>query len=66
MVTEMNISQFRDWLDDADSDDLVTMAPLLLSTIGTLDERHQARFIEKVKSDPRARSVFEKLNAFAK
>jgi hypothetical protein len=62
MATEMNISQFRNWLNDTQPDDLVTIAPLLFSRIGTLDQRHQERFIEEVQSDPQAKSVFAKLN----
>ena len=36
MVTEMNISQFRSWLNNAPPEDLVTIAPQLFSRIGTL------------------------------
>jgi len=62
MKTEMNISQFRSWLNEAQPDDLVTIAPLMLNTIGTLDQRHQERFIEEVKSNPQAKSLFAKLS----
>ena len=61
MVTGTNINQFRSWLNDAPPEDLVTIAPLLFSRIGTLDQRHQERFIQEVQRDPQARRVFEKM-----
>ena len=65
-MTEMNISQFRSWLNEARPEDLVTIAPLLFSRIGTIDQRHQERFIEEVQSNPQAKSVFAKLNTYSK
>ena len=64
MVAETNIGQFRNWLSDAPPDDLVKVAPLLFSRIGTLDQAHQDRFIKEVQGDPQARSVFEKMKSF--
>lgn len=61
MVTEMNISQFKSWLNTAPPEDLVTIAPLLFNRIGGLDQRHQERFIQEVQSNPEAKSVFRKL-----
>ena len=61
MTTEMNIGQFRSWLNNAPPDDLVTIAPQLFGKIGTLDERHQDRFIEEVHNNPQAKSLFKKL-----
>ena len=61
MVTEMNISQFRSWLSNAPPEDLVTIAPQLFSRIGTLDDRHQDRFIQEVQNNPQAKSLFRKL-----
>lgn len=61
MVTEMNISQFKTWLNDARPDDLVTIAPLLFSRIGTLDKTHQERFIKEIQQNPQAKTVFQKL-----
>jgi len=61
MVGGPNISQFRTWLNDAAPEDLVTIAPLLFSRIGTLDQTHQDRFIQQVKSDPQAKLIFDKL-----
>lgn len=65
MVVETNIGQFRSWLDKAPPEDLVTIAPLLFSRIGTLDERHQERFIQEVQRQPQAKRVFEKLQTFS-
>ena len=65
MVGGTNISQFRTLLNDAAPDDLVTIAPLLFSRIGTLDQPHQDRFIQEVKSDPQAKRVFEKLQSYS-
>ena len=59
MVAGTNISQFRSFINDASPDDLVALAPLLFSRIGTLDERYQERFIQEVKRDPQAKRVFE-------
>ena len=61
MVGGTNISQFRTFINDATPDDLVTITPLLFSRIGTLDQSQQDRLIQQVKSDPQAKSVFEKL-----
>jgi len=65
MVTGTNISQFRTFINDATPDDLVTIAPLLFSRIGTLDQTQQDRFVQQIKSDPQAKSVFEKLQTTA-
>ena len=65
MVGGSNISQFRTFINDATPEDLVTIAPLLFSRIGTLDQSHQDRFIQQVKSDPQAKRVFEKLQTFS-
>ena len=61
MVTDTNISQFRSFIQNAQPEDLVTIAPLLFSRIGTLDQTHQDRLIKQVQSDPQAKRVFEKL-----
>ena len=61
MVTETNIGQFRTFIKDAPPEDLVTIAPLLFSRIGTLEPRQQEKFIQEVKSDPQAKLVFDKL-----
>ena len=65
MVAGANISQFRSLLNEATPEDLVTIAPLLLSRIGTLDQAKQEQFIQKVKTDPQAKQVFEKMTTFA-
>ena len=64
MVGGTNISQFRTLLNDAAPEDLVAIAPLLFSRIGTLDQSQQERFIQEVKSDPQAKRVFEKMQSF--
>ena len=64
MVAGANISQFRSLLNEATPEDLVTIAPLVLSRIGTLDESKQERVIQQVKSDPQAKQVFEKMKTF--
>lgn len=61
MVADTNISQFRTFIQNAPPEDLVTIAPLLFSRIGTLDQAQQDRFIQQVQSDPQAKRVFEKL-----
>lgn len=61
MIAGANISQFRTFINDASPDDLVTIAPLLFSRIGTLDQSHQQRVIQEIQSDPQATSVFNKL-----
>jgi hypothetical protein len=65
MVGGTNISQFRTLLNDAAPEDLVTIAPLFFSRIGTLDQSQQDRFIQQVKSDPQAKSAFDKLQTFS-
>jgi hypothetical protein len=64
MVAGTNISQFRTLINDASPEDLVTVAPLLFSRIGTLPQSHQERFIKEVQSDPQAKRVFEKMQSF--
>ena len=61
MVADTNISQFRTFIQNAPPEDLVTIAPLLFSRIGTLDQAQQDRFVQQVQSDPQAKRVFEKL-----
>jgi hypothetical protein len=65
MVAGTNISQFRTWLNDAAPEDIVTIAPLLFSRIGTLDQSQQDRVIQEVRSDPQAKRVFEKMQTYA-
>ena len=64
MVAGTTINEFRTWLNDAPPEDLVKIAPLLFSRIGTLDQTHQDRFIKEVQSDPQAKSVFEKMKSY--
>jgi hypothetical protein len=64
MVAGTNINEFRTWLNDAPPEDLVKIAPLLFSRIGTLDQTQQDRFIKEVQSDPQAKSVFEKMKSY--
>lgn len=65
MVAGTNIGQFRTWLNDAPAEDLVTIAPLLFSRIGTLDQRHQEQFVQEVQRDPQAKRVFDKMLTFS-
>ena len=66
MVLDTNTSQFRTWIKDAPPEDLVTIAPLLLTRIGTLEQSHQERFIQEVQRDPQAKRVFEKIQSFSR
>ncbi len=61
-----NTSQFRTWISSATPEDLVTIAPLLVSRIGTLEPRHQERFIQEVQRDPQAKRVFEKMQSYSR
>ena len=65
MVLDTNTSQFRTWIKDAQPEDLVTIAPLLFSRIGTLEPRQQEKFIQEVQKDPQAKRVFEKMQSFS-
>ena len=42
------------------------IAPVLFSRIATLDEQQQDRFMRQVQSDPQAKRVFEKMQAFSR
>jgi hypothetical protein len=64
MVAGTNISQFRSLLNEATPDDLVAIAPLLFNRIGTLDQSKQDQLIQQIKSDPQAKTVFEKMKTF--
>jgi hypothetical protein len=57
-------SQFRTWIKDAPPNDLVAIAPLLFSRIGTLEQSQQERFIQEVQRDPQAKRVLEKMQSF--
>lgn len=61
MVAGTNITQFRTLINDATPEDLVAVAPLLFSRIGTLDQSQQQSLIQKIQSDPQAKTVFNKL-----
>ena len=63
MVAETNTSQFRTWINDAQPDELLTIAPMLFSRIGTLDQRHQERFVDEVRRNPEAKRMFEQLQS---
>jgi hypothetical protein len=65
MVAGTNISQFRSLLNEATPDDLVTIAPLLFNRIGTLDQSKQDQLIQQIKSDPQAKTAFERMKTFA-
>ena len=65
MMTETNISQFKNWLAAATPDEIVTIAPTLFNRFGNLDQSHQQRLIQDLKQNPQAMSVFEKLPAFS-
>jgi hypothetical protein len=60
-----NASKFRSWVKDAQPEDLLTIAPVLFSRIGTLDQSHQDRFFKEIKSDPQAKRVFDKMQSYA-
>jgi len=61
VLDSTNTSQFRTWIKDASPEELVTIAPLLFTRIGTLEQSQQDRFIKEVQSDPQAKRVFEKI-----
>ncbi len=60
-----NTNQFRTWIKDAPPEDVVTIAPLLFSRIGTLEQSQQERFIQEVQRDPQAKRVFEKMKSYS-
>ena len=59
-----NANQFRTWVKDAPPNDLVAIAPLLFSRIGSLEKSDQERFIQEVQRDPQAKRVLEKMQSF--
>jgi hypothetical protein len=63
MVADNNASQFRSWINTAQPEDLLTIAPVLFNRIGTLDQRHQDRFIQEVQRDPQAKRMFEQMQS---
>jgi hypothetical protein len=64
VLNPTNTSQFRNWIKGAPPEDLVAIAPLLFSRIGTLEKNHQDRFIQEVQRDPQAKRIFEKMQSF--
>ncbi len=64
VLDNTNTNQFRTWIKDAPAEDLVAIAPLLFSRIGTLEQSHQERFIQEVQRDPQAKRVFEKMQSY--
>ena len=65
VLDSTNASKFRTWIKDEQPEDLVSIAPLLFSRIGTLEQGQQERFIKEVQSDPQAKRVFEKMQSYA-
>jgi hypothetical protein len=61
-----NASQFRSWIKDAPPEELLSIAPLLFTRIGTLEQRDQDRFIQEVQRDPQAKRVFEKMQTYSR
>jgi hypothetical protein len=57
-------NQFSTLIKDATPEDLVKIAPLLFSRIGTLEQGQQERFIQQVQSDPQAKQVLAKIQSF--
>jgi len=66
MIAGTNINQFRTWLNDASPEDLVSIAPVLFSRVGTLDQRHQERLIQEFQRDPQAKRLFEKMQTLSR
>ncbi len=64
MVAGTNISEFRTLINGASPEDLVTIAPVLFSRIGTLEQSQQQRFIQEVQRDPQAKRVLEKMQSY--
>ena len=60
-----NASKFRNWVKDAQPEDLLSIAPVLFSRIATFDQIHQDRFFKEIKSDPQAKRVFDKMHSYA-
>jgi hypothetical protein len=58
-------NQFRTWIKDAPPEELVSVAPLLFSRIGTLDQAQQDRFIDEVHRDPQAKRIFDRMKSFS-
>ena len=66
MVADNNASQFRSWINTAQPEDLLTIAPVLFNRIGTLDQRHQERFIQEVQRDPQTKRLFEQMQSYSR
>jgi hypothetical protein len=65
VADNINTSQFRSFIQDAPPEELLTIAPLLFSRIGTLEPRQQERFFQEVQRDPQAKRVFEKMQTYS-
>ena len=59
-----NANQFRTWVKDAPPNDLVAIAPLLFSRIGTLEKSQQEQLIQEIQRDPQAKRFVEKMQSF--
>lgn len=65
-IENTNMNQFRTWIKDARPEDLVTIAPLLFSRIGTLEQSQQERCMQEVQRDPQAKRALEKMQNYTR
>lgn len=57
MFDKTTLSTF---IQQAQPEDLSTLASQLFSRVGSLDQRQQDQFIEQVQRDPQAKRLFDK------
>lgn len=66
MVAETSTSQLRSWINNAQPEELLTIAPAIMNRLGSLDDRQQERFCAEVQNDPQAKRVFDKMQTYSR
>ena len=66
MVFDKTNTKLSSFINDAPPEDLSTIASLVFSRVGTLDQSRQQRFIEEIQRDPQAKRIFEKMQVYSR
>lgn len=63
MFDKTTLSTF---IQQAQPEDLSTLASQLFSRVGSLDQRQQDQFIEQVQRDPQAKRLLDKMQTYSR
>ena len=66
MVFDKTDTKLSSFINVAAPEDLLAIASLLFSRVGTLDQREQERFIQELQRDPQAKRVLENIQTYSR